>query len=71
MKLKIEWLVTQCGVCQRCKNMGKEKYGKLLLKDDNSPEPFKLIAVDLVGLWKIKFPKPWRTSQARVDQARV
>ena len=39
MKSQIEGLVTRCDVCQHCKN---------------SPEPFDLVAVDLVGPWKIE-----------------
>ena len=53
MKSQIKGLVAHCDICQRCKKTGKKKYGKLPLKDDNSPEPFELVAVDLVGPWKI------------------
>ena len=53
MKAQIEDLVAHCDVCQRCKKTGKKKYGKLPLKDDNSPEPFESVAVDLVGPWKV------------------
>ena len=49
MKAQIEQLVARCDICQRCKKTGKNKYGKLLLKDDNSPEPFVSIAVNLDG----------------------
>ena len=53
MKSEIKQLVDWCNVCKRCKKTGKNKYGKLPLIDNNLPEPFKLIAVDLVGPWKI------------------
>ena len=53
MKQDIENFVRRCEKCQKYKKTGINKYGKIPLKDNVSPELFDKVHVDLIGPWTI------------------
>ena len=53
MKTYIETHVSSCKQCQKYKKTARWKYKHLPVRDDNLPDPFHTVAVNLVGPWKI------------------
>ena len=65
MKKSIEKHVRSCEKCQKYKKTARRKYGHLPVRDDNSPDPFHTVAVDLVGPWKILVEQALGDGQTR------
>ena len=45
---------SHCEKCQKFKKTARGKYRHLLLRNNNFPEPFHTVSVDLVGPWSIQ-----------------
>ena len=65
MKKNIKTHVSSCKQCQKYKKTARRKYGHLPVQDDNSPDPFHTVAVDLVGLWNFLVEQALGDGQTR------